>query len=361
MAFIDDNNNRHDSWKDVAHAYNHMTNDTNRNIFYNQCFRDHHHGVQNKTCVEIGFGMGILSLLAAQYNPKHIFAFESKKDVYEIGKHLLEKSGLDKLITLENRYITPQEIANMHDVEVLYHELLTPNFWGEHAFDFMTTGKTIIPSIYKQTIYLQELDYGEMNSSTRKSQLENFGLSHSYSDQFGSNDFEQNSQIDLKIPDGPNYGLIKRYVQEYNNLVGDTIVYKQMQNIVFKKHYPTAKPIAELVFDTHNKCIHMIGPDDNKTLTWTPDTKLSDINIVIGKQHLPRDFAIIATAYLGNYNNTYGCEMHDCTSWRDGFQPLGNFISSRNKTLQDLLINYKVSDRNKYQDLYRTQLQISLI
>lgn len=349
--------------QELANSYVHMTNDTNRNLFYSQCFRDKTHGVEGKTCVEIGFGMGILSLLALKHNPKHIFAYEAKKDVYDIGNYLLKKSGLDTLITLENTYITPQEIANMHDVEVIYHELLSPSLWGEHLYDFITTGKQIIPSTYINTFYLQELDYGDMNSKTRKSQLTNFGLSYSYTEEVNNTNLVHKSHMNLKISDQtPNCDLIRRYVAEYNNLVGDNIdVYTKKTDIDIRKHFPTAKKIAQLVFDTHNKCIHVTGPDDNKTLKWTSDTKLSDINFVIGKQHLPRDFALFATSYLGNYNNTFGCKMHNCTSWRNGFEPLGNFISSRNKTPQDLLIHYAVSDTNKYHDIWSIKLRIKLI
>ena len=352
----------HDSWKDLAHNYNHMTNDVNRNSFYSQCFGNHLNGVRNKKCVEIGFGMGVLSLLAMQHNPKHIHAFEAKKDVYEIGKYLLECSGLDQYITLENRYITPQEIANMHDVEVVYHELLSEDFWTEHAFDFMSTGKTIIPSRYTQTFWLQELDYGDMNSGTRKSQYNNFSLSTSYFNQMQFIDTVQNSCLKLKILDKTLYNdQIMCYIAAYNNLVGDVEVYKKVKNIDIITHYPTAQPIAELIFDTRNKTITIKSPDENKSLQWTPDTKLSDINFVIGKQHLPRDFAFFTTGNLGNYNNTISCKMHNCTSWAEGIAFCWNFISSRNITPQDIKISYKHNPQHKYQNIHSTSLHAELI
>lgn len=352
----------HESWKDLAHRYNHMTNDVARNIFYTQCFGNHLNGVRNKTCVEIGFGMGVLSLLAMQHNPKHIFAFEAKKDVYDIGNYLLKKSSLDQFITLENRYITPQEIANMHDVEVVYHELLSEDFWQEHAFDFMLTGKQIIPSIYTQTFWLQELNYGDINSSIRKSQFNNFSLSTNYFDKIKFTDTRQNSCMNLKILDKTLYNdLITRYITAYNNLVGDVEVYKKVKDIKIKTHYPTAQPIAELIFDTRNKYIYIKSPDENKSLTWTPDTKLTDIEFVIGKQHLPRDFAFFSTGNLGNYNNAISCKMHNCTSWGAGIGFTWNFISSRNITPQDIKISYKSNPHTKYQNISTTSLHADLI
>lgn len=340
-----------------------MTNDTNRNFFYSQCFGNHLNGVGNKTCVEIGFGMGVLSLLAVQYNPKHIFAFEAKKDVYEIGKYLLEKSGLDQFITLENRYITPQEISNMHDVDVVYHELLTADFWQEHAFDFMSTGKKIIPAVYEQTIWLQELDYGDMNSSARKSQLSNFGLSDSYiKDNAAWKKIKSSSNMNLTIyNDTVNEHLIKKYIQEYNKLTGNTTVWKHLRDINIRTLYPTAKPIAQIIFDTTNKNIQIISPDDNRSIEWTNNTKLTDINFVIGKQHLPRDFALFTTGNLGNYNNTIACKMHNCTSWGHGIDLGYNFISSRNISTQDIKISYVVNQQKKYQNINQTNLHVSLI
>ena len=50
-------------------------NDKPRNKFYEMMFKDN---IQNKDCVEIGYGLGILSAMASQHKPKSIVAYEEE-------------------------------------------------------------------------------------------------------------------------------------------------------------------------------------------------------------------------------------------------------------------------------------------
>ena len=90
--------------------------DAGRNQIYQSWFRSSK--LVDKTLCEIGFGSGILSMLALQCLPKHIIAYERNGELYEYAQWCLKKSGLQNRITLYNEHVTPADVTG--DVDVIF-------------------------------------------------------------------------------------------------------------------------------------------------------------------------------------------------------------------------------------------------
>lgn len=106
-----------------------MLNDAVRNHFYNDAIR---HSVRDKHCIEIGFGTGLLSVLALQHGARHITAFESDQDRYELGLLVLDRLKLHNKVTLHNSRFCRDTCTDFSDI--IIHEVLAPNLWGERLW-----------------------------------------------------------------------------------------------------------------------------------------------------------------------------------------------------------------------------------
>ncbi len=137
-------------------GYLRMMNDVKRNQFYNNILRE----VTGKRCLEIGFGHGLLSLIALKYQPKHIVAVETNVDVYEFGKYLIKKLGIENKITLIQEQINASFI-NLSEFDLVYHEIMNKNMWGEGAFLQFDTAVPMIPSEYTCEFYACEISTDE--------------------------------------------------------------------------------------------------------------------------------------------------------------------------------------------------------
>lgn len=105
-----------------------MINDFLRNQFYDTIIKDN---VRDKHCVDIGFGTGLLSVLAVKHGAKSIVAFEKNPDRFYLGKYILQKLGLEHKIHLINHKFEQSNLNNFPDVQVIFHEVIDSNGWGE--------------------------------------------------------------------------------------------------------------------------------------------------------------------------------------------------------------------------------------
>jgi predicted RNA methylase len=80
-------------------VYLSMLNDVARNQFYDQILTE----VYDQHCVEIGFGTGLLSMLALKHGARSIVAYESDPDRYRLGCEVIKLLGLQDRITLINQ------------------------------------------------------------------------------------------------------------------------------------------------------------------------------------------------------------------------------------------------------------------
>ena len=104
-----------------------MLNDFMRNQFYDNVLRNR---VNNKHCLDIGFGTGLLSILALKHGAKSITAYESDNNRYLLGCEIIKRLELENKITLiHNRY--KHDDFDKHDCNVIFSETVNGGLWNE--------------------------------------------------------------------------------------------------------------------------------------------------------------------------------------------------------------------------------------
>ena len=129
-------------------VYLSMLNDVARNHFYDHVLTE----VQDQHCVEIGFGTGLLSMLALKHGARSVVAYESDPDRYRLGCEVIKVLKLQDRITLINqRY----DHACKHDQTVVFTETVDDNIWGEGLYNSLPRqlGKQFLPGQYFLEIY----------------------------------------------------------------------------------------------------------------------------------------------------------------------------------------------------------------
>lgn len=151
--------NRKQIYTNPLMPYMGLMNDAARNQFYDQSLTE----VTGKRCLEIGFGPGLLSFIALRHQPKHIVAFEQHREVYELGRHLIKKSGVENQITLLNEHVDLADI-NPADFDMVYHEVVGDGLWDEGigVFSYLNTSVPFIPSSYICDFYACQVSQDEV-------------------------------------------------------------------------------------------------------------------------------------------------------------------------------------------------------
>ena len=129
-------------------VYLSMLNDVSRNRFYDQILTE----VRDQHCVEIGFGTGLLSMLALKHGARSIVAYESDPDRYRLGCEVIRVLKLQDRVTLINqRYDHTCE----HEQEVVFTETVDDNIWGEGLYNSLPrqSGRRFLPGQYFLEIY----------------------------------------------------------------------------------------------------------------------------------------------------------------------------------------------------------------
>jgi hypothetical protein len=129
-------------------VYLSMLNDVARNQFYDQILTE----VRDQHCVEIGFGTGLLSMLALKHGARSIVAYESDPDRYRLGSEVIKVLKLQDRITLINqRY----DHTCKHEQTVVFTETVDDNIWGEGLYNSLPRqpGQRFLPGRYFLEIY----------------------------------------------------------------------------------------------------------------------------------------------------------------------------------------------------------------
>ena len=129
-------------------VYLSMLNDISRNHFYDQVLTE----VRDQHCIEIGFGTGLLSMLALKHGARSIVAYESDPDRYRLGCEVIKVLKLQDRVTLINqRY----DHTCKHDQTVVFTETVDDNIWGEGLYNSLPrqSGKRFLPGQYFLEIY----------------------------------------------------------------------------------------------------------------------------------------------------------------------------------------------------------------
>lgn len=132
-----------------------MINDVIRNKFYKSILED----VNNKTCLEIGFGSGILSILAIEAGAKHIIAYEEMEETYDLGSKVIQELNLQDKITLISDQFTSDKIENHPNIDLIFTETINHTLWGESLLHAIRHNNlpTIIPNKYFLELHVVEI------------------------------------------------------------------------------------------------------------------------------------------------------------------------------------------------------------
>lgn len=122
-----------------------MINDFMRNQFYDRMLAG---SVQNQHCVDIGFGTGLLSMLALKHGARSVVAYESDPARYELGSLVIKELGLDNITLLNERF--DHSLLDQHPECVFFSETVNGNLWQEGLFSSLPRrpGIKFLPNEY---------------------------------------------------------------------------------------------------------------------------------------------------------------------------------------------------------------------
>jgi hypothetical protein len=177
-----------------------MLNDVARNQFYDQILTE----VRDHDCVEIGFGTGLLSMLALKHGARSIVAYESDNNRYRLGCEVIRVLKLQDRITLINqRY----DHACEHEQTVVFTETVDNNIWGEGLYNSLPrqSGRQFLPGQYFLEIYVVPIS-ADIASSLIQTHEENY--------------FSPGVGIDFRFVSYVNLLLSKKYNKPIRSKVG---------------------------------------------------------------------------------------------------------------------------------------------
>lgn len=120
-----------------------MINDFMRNQFYDRILSRY---VAGQHCTDIGFGTGLLSMLALKHGATHVRAFESDHNRYQLGVEVIKRLGLSDRIELINERYDHSYVAT----PVTFTETVNGNLWWEGLWNSLPrqAQTTFLPGEY---------------------------------------------------------------------------------------------------------------------------------------------------------------------------------------------------------------------
>ncbi|MGB1548324.1 MAG: tetratricopeptide repeat protein, partial [Alphaproteobacteria bacterium] len=107
-----------------------MMNDEIRNDAYDRAIRE---AVKGKTVLDIGAGAGLLSMMAARADARHVYACETVAPIAEMAGRIVERNNLADRITILPKHSYGLKIGEdlPEAADVMVTELLNAGFLGE--------------------------------------------------------------------------------------------------------------------------------------------------------------------------------------------------------------------------------------
>lgn len=129
-----------------------MINDFLRNQFYENIFVDN---VKDQPCIDIGFGTGLLSVLALKHGAKSVVAYETDQHRYQLGQYIIDQLGYGSKIQLVNQKFTQDDFRQYPKVTTVFSETVNGNLWQEGLFNSLprSPGINFLPSNYFLELY----------------------------------------------------------------------------------------------------------------------------------------------------------------------------------------------------------------
>ncbi len=124
-----------------------MINGYARNSFYDRMLKEE---VKDKVCLDIGFGTGLLSVIALKHGAKKVIAYESNYTRFILGTEIISRAGLQDKITLINKRYVFDIIHEHPEVEIIFCETVDQNLWGEGLTQSIGSYQSakLLPSTY---------------------------------------------------------------------------------------------------------------------------------------------------------------------------------------------------------------------
>ena len=132
-----------------------MINDFVRNQFYDRIIGTN---VSGQDVLDIGFGTGLLSMLALKHGANSITAYESDPDRFLLGTEIIARLGLGDKITLINERFYHDYLDQYPD-HVVVTETVNGNLWQEGLFNSLprVQCRSFLPGRYFLNIYAVEI------------------------------------------------------------------------------------------------------------------------------------------------------------------------------------------------------------
>jgi hypothetical protein len=125
-----------------------MINDFVRNQFYDRVLARY---VSGQHCTDIGFGTGLLTMMALKHGASHVRAFESDPDRYLLGREVVDRLGLGSQVELIN-----ERYDRGHDTTpVTFTETVNGNLWWEGLWNTLPidSNTQFLPGTYFAEIW----------------------------------------------------------------------------------------------------------------------------------------------------------------------------------------------------------------
>lgn len=113
-----------------------MLNDFVRNQFYDRVLSRY---VRDQDCTDIGFGTGLLTMLALKHGARHVRAFESDENRFQLGVEIIQRLKLQNQVELINERYNERYNHQHSPTSVTFAEIVNGNLWGEKLWKCLPT------------------------------------------------------------------------------------------------------------------------------------------------------------------------------------------------------------------------------
>ena len=110
-----------------------MINDIARNRFYDSIMS---HDIRGKRAVDIGFGTGLLTMLALKHGAQHVIAYEQDANRWRLGTNVICDLGLEDRIELRWSKFQHKDIKELTD-RIFFTEVVNGNFFYEGLWNIL--------------------------------------------------------------------------------------------------------------------------------------------------------------------------------------------------------------------------------
>jgi hypothetical protein len=232
-------NNRLLNWLSDDGITIRMLKDHTRNQFYDQALKEI---VPGKRCIDVGFGTGILSLLALKHGAKSIRAYESNTERYELGLYIISQLGLENQIELINSSFNSSCILPTDDL--IFHEIIGAVLYSEGLRCTFNDQIPVCPAEYHTDFMLFEIDQTSIES-LKLAQSDNYAVNRMQKEFLSLKDQIFSTGIDID----------DRYNKIVSGLIDDYFDYQTHTRIhkLSPKTVSDFTPVQQKLFESFGK------------------------------------------------------------------------------------------------------------